>query len=156
MVNVVSYYDEQYSVVLRLYIRFENSDVHPLTVKKVKVLLIKSGEDGTESELPLIAPDLTPEISQELYEALFDKENPLAKSEYKWGDRNLSIEARHQTPFHVIEGRISGDGNYRKILDSNCFLRVTMDGMNQPPYSLDFDVEWERIQQGWVHLTPRK
>lgn len=147
-VTVTSYYDEQFSVMMRLYIRFENSDVHPLTVKGVSVLLIKKDEDDTESEIPL--------IKQDLYEVVYDEEHPLSKKEYKWDSRNLSVGGRDWTPYHTIDGHINADGDYRKILDSSCFLRVTMEAMNQPPYSLDFDVNWEGIHQGWVQITPRR
>ncbi|MGA9995449.1 MAG: hypothetical protein WBP93_08550, partial [Pyrinomonadaceae bacterium] len=129
------------------YIAFENTDINPLTVKSVKVLLIKLNEDGTESEIPL--------ISQDLYEAILGEAHPLSKKELKWERRNLSIEGRTQTPFHRIEGHINADGDYRKILDSNCFLRVTMDAMNQPLYPLDFDAKWEDINQGWIDITPK-
>src|ERR1043166_2158376 len=145
--NVISYHDKQYSVMLRLYICFENSDINPLTVRRLKVLLIRKNEDETESVIPLIA--------QELYEVLIAEKHPLSRSEYKWDDRNLPIEGRQRTLFHTIEGHITAEGDYRRALDSSCFLRVTMEAMNQPPYSFDFDVEWESTLRGWVHITPR-
>lgn len=146
-VTVTSYHNEQFSVKMHLHICFENSDVNPLTVKRVSVLLIKKNEDETEKEIPLTDKDL--------YEYVFDNVHALPKREAKWEYRNLPVEGRHQTFFHSIEGQISADGDCRAILNKDCFLRVTMEAMNQPPYSLDFDVKWENINQGWIDITPR-
>lgn len=144
---VTSFYYETFNVMMRLYIRFENSDIHPLTVKRVSVLLIKKGEDETESEIPL--------IDSNLYEATYVEEGRLSKKEYKWDSRNLSVSGRDWTPYHTIEGHIDANGDCREMLDSNCFLRVTMEAMNQPPYSLDFNADWNRAEGSWVHIIPR-
>jgi hypothetical protein len=151
--TVTSYYDEQFSVRMRLYIRFENTDIHPLTVKSINVLLLRANEDGTESEIPLVI--VRGRDDQELYEEIFADEHPLSRRELKWKYRDLSVPARTPTLFHRIDGHISADGYYQEILNSNCFLRVTMDAMNQPPYSLDFNVKWQNTGLGWIDITPR-
>lgn len=147
-VNLTSYYDESFSVKPTFYIRFENSDIHPLIVKRVNVLIIRKDADGTESEIPI--------IDQELYEVVFEEEHSLSKREYKWDNRNLSIEGRTTTLLHLIKGQLNVFGDYRKVLNTNCFLRVTMETMNQPLYALDFDVNWEFALKDNAGLTSRK
>jgi hypothetical protein len=146
-VFVASYYDKQYSIMLRLYIRFENSDLeHTRRVKRVKVLLIKKNADETETEIPLTDSDLD--------DVVYTEDRPFGK-DFDWNDRNLAVESGDWTPFHIIEGHISASGDPRKMLDKDCFLRVTMEAVSQPLDYLDFDVSWKINPQGWVYLTPR-
>lgn len=135
---------EEFNITLNFYIRFENSDIHPLIVRSVNVLLMKRNEDETESAIPL--------TEQILYTTLMENDEAI---QHRWENRNLSINGRELTLYHTIDGYISVSGDFREILDSNCFLRVTMDAMNQPPYSLDFNVKWQNINLGWIPITPR-
>lgn len=136
-------YDD-FSVGFQLHIRFENSDIYPLTVRSVIVLLIKRNEDKTESEIP--------HIKRLIYTSIMENDQQV---DHSWEDRNLSINARELTLYHRVEGYVEVAGDYREILDKDCFLRVTMDAMNQPPHSLDFNVKWQNINLGWIHITPR-
>src|SRR2546429_1298363 len=119
-VSVDSHPYEEFNITLQLYIRFENSDIHPCTVRSVNVLLMKRNEDDAASAIPL--------TEQRLYTILVENDKAI---ERRWENRNLSINGRELTLYHVIDGYISVSGDYREILDSNCFLRVTMDAMNQ-------------------------
>jgi hypothetical protein len=152
-VNVTNYNNDGFSVNLQLYISFENSDTNPLTVKSVNILLMRANEDGTESEIPPV--NIIDRVDRELYEVISAGNHPLSKSEVRWEYRNLSVPLRTQTLYHSVLGHIGVSGDCRKILNENCFLRVTMDAMNQPPYSLDFNVRWQDISLGWIGITPR-
>jgi hypothetical protein len=137
-------YDD-FFVGFQLYIRFENSDIHPLTVRSVNILLVKRNEDKTESEIP--RDELL------IYSSVIENEQQV---EHSWENINLSIKCRELTLYHRVEGHISVSGDYREILDKDCFLRVTMDAMNQQPSSLDFNVKWQNINLGWIGITPRR
>jgi hypothetical protein len=135
---------EDFNVNLNLYIRFENSDIYPLIVRGVNVLLMKTNEDKTASAIPL--------TKQMLYTTLVENDRAVQRG---WESRNLSVNGRELTLSHTIDGYLSVSGDYREILDSSCFLRITMDAMNQPLYSLDFNVKWQNINLGWIGITPR-
>jgi len=135
---------EDFSVGFHLYIRFENSDIHPLTVRSVIVSLMKRNEDESVSE---IQP-----IDRLTHTTVIENDEQV---DHSWENRNLSVGGRELTLYHTVEGHIKVLGDYREILDKDCFLRVTVDAMNQPPHSLDFNVKWQNISLGWIGITPR-
>jgi hypothetical protein len=106
---------------------------------------VKRNEDKTESEIP--RDELL------IYSSVIENEQQV---EHSWENINLSIKGRELTLYHRVEGHISVSGDYREILDKDCFLRVTMDAMNQQPSSLDFNVKWQNINLGWIGITPRR
>lgn len=138
---------DAFDVVLNLYICFINSDIHAVTARSVNVLLMKRNEDNTELEIP--------PIERELRDVAYAEGRPIGPVDLKWEHRNLSIAHRATTLYHTIQGNIAVSGDYREILDNKCFLRVTMQAMNQKPYSLDFNVNWQNINLGWIDITPR-
>jgi hypothetical protein len=78
------------------------------------------------------------------------------RAEHRWDNINLAIKAKDLTKYQTIQGHIVASGDYRKTLNENCFLRVTMEAMNQYPYNRDFDINWKNINQGKIDITPRK
>lgn len=137
--------DNAYSVSLHLFICFRNSDEHPLIVYSVSALLIKKNEDGTESEIP--------NIEHELNQVVYDETHNSQWKLTSWSSMNLRISERGTTEYKALRGHIIVSGKYRELFNANCFLRVSMEAMNQPPYWRDFNVDWEGF--GWMDITPR-
>lgn len=133
-----------YIVSLKLQIRFINSDEQPLYMNRLAIALIRKDESGTESEIP--------KIEQTLYEMRYEEDQ---WNFHGWDNIDLKISGRDKTPCHSIKGNIIIPHDSRWLLDSNCFLRVCMEAMNQPPYILNFDVDWSGMNLGWVNITPR-
>jgi len=139
-------YKEGYDVSLHLYIRFINSDTYPLFVHTVSASLIKKDEDETELEIPKIA--------YELHQAVYNPELESAWQLKSWENIDLKISERDTTLYHTIKGRIDVSRD-NQIFNKIWFLRVSMEAMNQTPYSLDFEVDWDGRNQGWMSITPR-
>jgi hypothetical protein len=139
--------DEGYSLSLQLYIRFINADIHILIVRSVNASLIKVNEDNTETEIVKIGQGLT--------EMTYDEHSTAGWNLKGWDNIDLAVSGREQTLYHPIRGYIDVVREARQMFVSSCYLRVSMAAMNQPAYSLDFAVDWEGINQGWMSIKPR-
>lgn len=136
---------DEFNLILHLHICFHNSDSTPRTVRSVNILLVKRNQDNTESEIPL--------RERKVYSKLVENDLPV---DDLWDHRNIPVMPGEMTLYHAIQGHLAVSGDYRQILDENCFLRVTMQAMNQKLLALDFNVKWENINLGWIEIAPRR
>ncbi len=139
--------NEGYSLSLQLYIRFINNDTHTLIVQSVDASLIKVNEDNTESSIV--------KVDQGLTEMTYDEHSTAGWKLKGWDNIDLAVSGREQTLYHPIRGYIDVVREARQMFGNSCYLRVSMAAMNQPPYSLDFAVDWDGINQGWMSISPR-
>jgi hypothetical protein len=125
-------------------IRFVNLDIGALVVREMSLSLLRMTE-GRKRKTEELSKDPRPEVS--------------AKSELGkviWS-KGLTVEGRTM-PYYDLHGHLEIKAPIGERLDKNSFLRLSMNVMGQPPYQLDFDVDWEEARKRmghWIHITPR-
>jgi hypothetical protein len=125
-------------------IRFVNLDIGTLVVREMSVSLLRmtKGRKRTAEE---ISKDSRPEVSSK---------SEIGKVVWSKG---LTVEGRTM-PCYELHGHLEIKAMIGERLDKNCFLRISMNVMGQPPYHLDFDVDWvqARNRMGcWNHIKLR-
>jgi hypothetical protein len=128
-------------LTVNLRIRFENHDIHPIQLKKVKVSLLRKARDGREREIPLFRS-----LMEIFEEGTTGKFVP---------DQN-QILGNRITPYYWVQCVLEVSERYGERLNRNCFLRVTVDALRQPPYSVDLDVDWKTSRKGYVFISHRQ
>jgi hypothetical protein len=114
-------------VELHLRLRFENHDVNPIAIKKMDVAII-SKENGVENNISLLQPtDI--QISQE-------------GTDEKIKLDEVEILGGRFTPYYWLKCKLELPAEYIERLNENNFLRVILDAMRQPPYIVDFNLNW--------------
>jgi class 3 adenylate cyclase len=128
-------------LTVNLRIRFENHDIHPIQLKKIKLSLLRKARDGRVREIPLFRS-----LMEIVEEGTAEKLVP---------DQN-QILGNRITPYYWVRGVLEVSARYGGRLNQNCFLRVTVEALRQPPYSVFLDVDWKTSRKGYVFVTHRK
>lgn len=128
-------------LTVNLRIRFENHDIHPIQLKKMKVSLLRKARDGREREIPLFRS-----LMEIFEEGTTGKFVP---------DQN-QILGNRITPYYWVQCVLEVSERYGERLNQNAFLRVTVDALRQPPYSVDLDVDWKTSRKGFVFISQRR
>lgn len=130
--------DGEYFVTAYLKLHVENHALAPVPVKKMETFLYRKNKRGTEKEIPHSKSSLTS----------LDGTGELAKHD---------VGAGRETDPNWFQSFINMSPRYWKRLNHTCFLRVTLEAMRQPPYSIDLDIDWVALDRdGKVFVTPRK
>jgi hypothetical protein len=138
---------DHYSGRVNLRIWFENSDVKKGFMRGVKLSLVKMDHAGEAKEIHLFRPAMS--ITDEA-----------TASEVKW---NQGLVVETTTPvywitwtFDVVGADFDAVSNDGKRFDRDCFIQFTLDAMDQPLKTDDFDVDWEEAERtGTYNITPR-
>jgi hypothetical protein len=124
-----------------LIIFFENRHADKVVIRTVGVSLLRKTPRGNEKSIPFKTERLnTYPITS----------SPSTLDGYTV--KGLSITTPMRLQYHMELGARLG-----QRLNHDCFLRVTMDAMNQPPFNVDIDVDWEKARNsdGPVPVSPR-
>jgi hypothetical protein len=124
------------TVFLKLHV--ENHALTPVPVRKLETSLYRQTKRGVEKEMLRSKSIL---ISLSGSEELANHDVlPGRVTEPRWFQSVIGVSPR-----------------YWKLLNRTCFLRVTMEAMRQPQYSVDLVVDWEAVRRyGTTFVTPRK
>lgn len=129
------------SITAYLYIHLENNAQYPIRVKSVGAAIFRKTKRGIDKKIRKSEALILPLAADEQIE-------------------NLEFKAGVITPPSWLVGTIAISPRYGKRLNPNCFLRVTMEALTQPPYTVDLDVNWElariRANSKPVYFTPRR
>lgn len=121
---------DHYIVNTYLRLRFVNNDVHPTTVRKVNVSLVRE-VGGRRNEIPLrtsYPPNIEKGTGQGIQRVNIDDGIPIAASELTtYFKLNQILELRTEDA---------------EKLDADCFLRVTTLSQRQSPYTIDLKADW--------------
>lgn len=129
---------ESYFINIFLRIHLENHALVNTPITKLEAYLIRETKSGREKE---IWNTKTPVTAM------------MPVNEVVGGD----ILAGRMTEEDWFQGVLHFPIRYVERLNAACFLRVTMEAMRQPPYSVDLDVDWGVARtKGQAFLTPRK
>lgn len=133
---------DHYVVQAHVKIHFENHSAKQLMLRKrMEVSLVRRTGKGKEKTIPpqqtnLLVAGEGSAVMPKLEELRFD---PITKTKPYMFYLGLAIPTR-----------------YGKRLNRNCFLRLTMEAMRQPPCYVDLDVDWEdaKTERGSA-MTPK-
>jgi hypothetical protein len=132
------------TVCANLIVQFENHNTAPNRVMNIEAELLRKTGKGEEKRLKsdtIIFSMGTDNIYGKNRDLILDKaEIPGGGiSRLYWLYSTSTIPAR-----------------YEKLLNQNCFIRVTMEAMRQPPYRVDLYVDWEAARtskNGRVYIS---
>jgi hypothetical protein len=134
---------DYYALNANVKIHFENNDTHQLMLKKrMEVSLLRKTGRGKEKIIPL--------QSQPTLIVMVEGGTERPKLE------DLRFPPITKTQSYIFYFGMRVPTRYGKRLNHNCFIRITMEAMRQPPYSVDLDVNWEEALKGGSSMTPRK
>lgn len=134
---------DQYEVTANLHILFDNEDADQIVARSMKAALmrINRGRGGREKEIP----------HQVEMRSFFFHEDARRLNNGK----GLVIPARTRTEYKEFYFRFDTPTPYGKRLNENCFIRVTLEAMGQPPYCADIFPNWEDARKhGRIYLNP--
>jgi hypothetical protein len=124
------------TVFLKLHI--ENHALTPVPVRKLETSLYRQTKRGMEKEMIGSKSILISLMGSE--ELANHDVLPGRVTEPRWFQSVMGVSPR-----------------YWKLMNRTCFLRVTMEAMRQPPYSVDLAVDWEAVRRhGTTYVTPKK
>lgn len=126
----------------RIKLGFYNSDLHPLTIKDLKLTLHERGDAGATR---LIKTEL-------LANHVFHPDDNLGALTRK-GFEPMSIVGRNPPSFYWFIAELSVEAHkLSDFTDKNPLLRMTMEAQNQPPLVVGMDVDWERALIGFTRV----
>lgn len=130
--------DGKYFITAYLKIHVENHALVSVPLRNLEASLLRKTKRGAEKEIPRSKTPLT----------------ALAGPEALLNHDVLAGRVSEPLWYFGVVDMLPG---YWKRLNHTCFLRVTMEAMRQPPYSVDLDVDWQSLgRNGKVYVTPRK
>jgi preprotein translocase subunit SecG len=132
---------ERYIVKPYFRVRFWNHAPHKLTTRSVKVFLMRKTENGEE-----VVPSISSHVDNQAEEVGIRR---------RFDFDNFTVEGG--TPSERIELLCDFEltAKQAELLDENCFLRISMEAMNQAVLNRDFDVDWKKAFTIFETLTPR-
>jgi hypothetical protein len=138
---IINYDNTRYIVKPFFRVRFWNNASHKLTTRSVKVFLMRKTAEG-EEEVPSLNSHLDNQAEEGGVRRRFDLDN-------------FTLEGG--TPSEYIELLCDFEltAEQAKQLDKDCFLRISMEAMNQKVLNRDFGADWEGAYTDSVPLTPR-
>lgn len=125
-------YDEidfELNILIHANLRFENSDEQPRAVKGLRMSIISKNEDNGNFEEIAVSTD---------------------HINWKHG-KPLSISGRNQTDNIHIDFYFSNLKEQQHLINDKCLLRISMEAMLQPTYSIDLSVDWEKVLHDYRH-----
>ena len=136
---------DYYAVNAHIKIHFENDDEIKLRLRKrIGVSLLRRTARGKEKEIPL-----DPERESLLILA-GEGSQVIPKLE------NFIFEPLSKTDSYMLYCGMGISTRYGKRLNRNCFIRLTMEAIRQPPCYVDLDVNWDDAKtEGGSAMTPR-
>jgi hypothetical protein len=132
---------DMYILDANLKLQFENHDVHRRAMKRIELSLIRA-KDGTEEIVPFLS---------ELVILLLDPDKSGEKRRFTTTDfQEQSIESLWLNFF----AHVPPDAG--QVLDSNYFLRVTLEALGQASVSQDLNVNWAEALTTTTYVSLRE
>jgi hypothetical protein len=114
----------RYFLRMAIRLRFDNHDNAPRKVSGVAIALRRETRDGDKAETPITLIEIR------------EEDGPKVTLD------EIVIEGARQTSYYWLECQGELKPDWKKLLDRNCFVRVTMLVTKQPAYCVDLDVDW--------------
>lgn len=134
-----------HTVMLKAHLVFflENRANEKAVIRTLRLSLLRRTSRGRDKKVRLsrqLSIELSPITSA-----------PLSLDGY-------SIDGMMMTPTFILHGYAEMSQRIARRLNQNCFLRLSMDAMNQSPFDIDLDVDWEKARNtsSAIPVTPRK
>jgi hypothetical protein len=133
---------EIYIITGNLQIRFINHDVAVNSVISLKPSLIRKDKNGAEEEAII--------VDVESFTSIYEGEQTVDLS-------RISFLGTRITPYFLLHFALVTPVESIGELNKDCFLRITMEAMRQPPYTVDLDVmTWQGATEYRAPVKPRK
>jgi hypothetical protein len=111
-------------------IRFTNRNINKIMVTKLEVSLLRKTWSGKERAIPTV----------ESYGVVYEE---ASTQKINWHELDF-LGTRVGTANYQLSWIFEISKEAMEKLNKNCFLRITMEAMRQPPYSIDLDVDWKQ------------
>ena len=133
---------DYYVIKGNVKIHFENHSTHQLMLRKrMEVSLFRKTGNGKEKMIPL--------ESSSTVIVLGEDNGANTKLE------ELRFEPLTKTKAYIFYLGMGIPTSYGKRLNQNCFIRITMEAISQPPCFVDLDVNWGDAIKDGSSITPR-
>lgn len=132
---------DSYMINATVQIRFQNHSLYQtMLTKGMEASLVRKTRNGKEKAIPLL--QATTIVAGEGSPVLDKLEE-------------IRFEPTSKTKSYVVSFGMELLTRYGKRLNQNCFIRITMEAMRQPPCYVDLVVNWEDALSGRAAVTPR-
>ncbi|MFS8087067.1 MAG: hypothetical protein ACMG6H_15645, partial [Acidobacteriota bacterium] len=132
------------SIATDIKLRFENSAITPRTIKTLRLTLHETNDAGEAQKIE----------SRLLNNYVFFPEDDLGPLTRK-GFEPMQIKCATLSHFYRFKAELAIESLMKSdLVHKRHFLRMSMTAMEQPPFAIDIDVDWQKSSIYQVGVAP--